>query len=886
LGTNEKTLIDIICSRSNDELVEIKRVYEDEFKRLLECDVKSDTSGDFRRLLLALLETKRDPHNHTDEQKAHEAAKQLYAAGEKKWGTDEATFNTILATECVPQLRAIFDQYSVVAGHGIEKAIQSEFSGDAKRAYLTLIECIQNRPRYFANRINDAMKGMGTRDRELITIIVQRAEYDLALIRDEYRREFNKKLVDAIRSECSGAYQDSLIAITRVAMSYQQFNGTIRPQPNFNPVQTAEILKEAMKGFGCDKHKVLHELTRINSAQRQMVSAEYMAMYGSDLRHDLKEELHGDFEEVILALMLSPAVYDARHLHKAISEKKERRMGGRILPIYTFVFSVYHPYWCFQGLGTKEDVLIDVICTRSNEQLNAIKVAYEGEFGRSLERAIKWDTSGDFERLLIALLQARRDESNRVNEQKAFEEAQKLYEAGEKKWGTDESTFTSILVTENFHQLRKVFEQYNALAGHPIEQAIKSEFSGDTKNGFITVIECIQSTPKFFAHRIHHTMKGFGTNDSELIRLIVSRSECDLALIRDAYPTEFEKTLVDAIRSECSGAYRDCLIAIARVAMYYHQFNGTIRQQPNFNPVQTAEILKEAMKGLGCDKHKVLHELTRINSAQRQMVSAEYMAMYGSDLRHDLKEELHGDFEEVILALMLSPAVYDARHLHKAISGLGTKENVLIDVICTRSNEQLNAIKVAYEGEFGRSLESAVKWDTSGDFERLLVALLQARRDESNRINDHKAKEDAQKLFEAGENTWGTDESTFTSILVTENFHQLRRVFEHYNDIAGHPIEQAIEREFGGDTEKGFIVLVDCIQSTPKFFAQRIHHAMKGFGTNDSELIRLIVSRSECDLALIRDAYANEFETTLVDAIRSECSGAYKDCLIAIVEGN
>ncbi|KHN73840.1 Annexin A7 [Toxocara canis] len=316
-------------------------------------------------------------------------------------------------------------------------------------------------------------------------------------------------------------------------MSYQQFNGTIRPQPNFNPVQTAEILKEAMKGFGCDKHKVLHELTRINSAQRQMVSAEYMAMYGSDLRHDLKEELHGDFEEVILALMLSPAVYDARHLHKAIS-----------------------------GLGTKEDVLIDVICTRSNEQLNAIKVAYEGEFGRSLERAIKWDTSGDFERLLIALLQARRDESNRVNEQKAFEEAQKLYEAGEKKWGTDESTFTSILVTENFHQLRKVFEQYNALAGHPIEQAIKSEFSGDTKNGFITLIECIQSTPKFFAHRIHHTMKGFGTNDSELIRLIVSRSECDLALIRDAYPIEFEKTLVDAIRSECSGAYRDCLIAI------------------------------------------------------------------------------------------------------------------------------------------------------------------------------------------------------------------------------------------------------------------------------------------------------------------------------------
>uniref|UniRef100_A0A0M3IIJ9 Annexin n=1 Tax=Ascaris lumbricoides TaxID=6252 RepID=A0A0M3IIJ9_ASCLU len=44
---------------------------------------------------------------------------------------------------------------------------------------------------------------MGTNDRELITIIVQRSEVDLALIRDQYKREFNKKLVEVIRSECS-----------------------------------------------------------------------------------------------------------------------------------------------------------------------------------------------------------------------------------------------------------------------------------------------------------------------------------------------------------------------------------------------------------------------------------------------------------------------------------------------------------------------------------------------------------------------------------------------------------------------------------------------------------------------------------------------------------
>lgn len=48
------------------------------------------------------------------------------------------------------------------------------------------------------------------------------------------------------------------------------------------------------------------------------MAAEYAAKYGTRLMHDLKGELHGDLEEVILALMLSPAVYDSRHLHKAI----------------------------------------------------------------------------------------------------------------------------------------------------------------------------------------------------------------------------------------------------------------------------------------------------------------------------------------------------------------------------------------------------------------------------------------------------------------------------------------------------------------------------------------------------------------------------------------
>ena len=66
-------------------------------------------------------------------------------------------------------------------------------------------------------------------------------------------------------------------------------------------------------------------------------------------------------------------------------------------------------------------------------------------FKRTLEKDIVGDTSGHLKKILIALLQGQRSESNEVNEDEAENDARILYEAGEKKWGTDESKFVDIL---------------------------------------------------------------------------------------------------------------------------------------------------------------------------------------------------------------------------------------------------------------------------------------------------------------------------------------------------------------------------------------------------------------------------------------------------------
>ncbi len=93
---------------------------------------------------------------------------------------------------------------------------------------------------------------------------------------------------------------------------------------------------------------------------------------------------------------------------------------------------------------------------------------------------------------------------------RANQDARKLYSAGERRLGTDESAFNAILASQNFAQLRAVFIEYEKVTGHGIERAIESEFSGDIKDGLIAIIKCVKNRPAFFAECLYNSMKVCG----------------------------------------------------------------------------------------------------------------------------------------------------------------------------------------------------------------------------------------------------------------------------------------------------------------------------------------------------------------------------------------
>uniref|UniRef100_A0A665W5V0 Annexin n=1 Tax=Echeneis naucrates TaxID=173247 RepID=A0A665W5V0_ECHNA len=649
----------------------------------------------------------------------------------------------------------------------------------------------------------------------------------------------------------------------------QVFRGTITDAPNFDATADAEALYNAMKGIGSDKEAILDLVTSRSNAQRQEIIAAYKSSFGKDLIDDLKYELTGKFERLIVSLMRTPAYHDAKEIHDAV-----------------------------KGAGTDERCLIEVLASRNNKQIHDMVAAYRDAYGREIEEDIIMDTSGHFKKMLVVLLQGTRDESGVVDADLVEQDAQDLYAAGEEQWGTDEAKFIMILGNRSMTHLRMVFDAYEKIAETSIEDSIKSELSGDFERLMLAVVQCIRSVPMFFARRLYKSMKGLGTADNTLIRIMICRSEIDMLDIRECFRLRYEKSLYNMIKDDTSGDYKRTLLELcggdddlageffpeaAQIAYKMWELSAMTKVQV-WAPISCFTSALTTFWTAGTDEDAIIEIIAKRSNAQRQEIRQAFKSLLGRDLMKDLKSELSKNLERLIIGLMLTPAEFDAKMMRKAMEGAGTDEHALIEILVTRSNEEIQAMCAAYENAYKKSLEAAIQSDTSGHFCRILVSLVQGAR-EVGPADMERANEDAQELADACNADSDDMEMKFMSILCTRSFPHLRKVFQEFVKCSNKDIEQIIKKEMSGDVKNAFYAIVRSVKNQPSYFADRLYKAMKGLGTDDRALIRIMVSRSEIDLFNIRKEFKETHDASLHEFIQGDTSGDYRKTLLVLCGG-
>ncbi|KAM7535157.1 hypothetical protein Aperf_G00000090360 [Anoplocephala perfoliata] len=308
-----------------------------------------------------------------------------------------------------------------------------------------------------------------------------------------------------------------------------------------------------------------------------------------------------------------------------------------------------------------------------------------------------------------------------------------------------------------------------------------------------------------------------------------------------------------------------------------------------FDPDMDAQALEKAMKGLGTNEQVITDILANRTVKQRQEIAKIYKASYGRDLIHRLKQEISGKFRKVVLMSFLDKAHLNAKALFKAVNGLGTKEEVIIQVLCTASNDEIADLREAYEhillekneNPIRRNIESDIISDLSGDFEKFIVAILQGAREQG--LDRKAAEADVEALYSAGEKKLGTDEEVYTRIFARNSYETIRLMDELYYEKTNHGLLKAIDSELSGDYKKAITTVVKTAFNKEECIADFLRDSMTGVGTDDEQLMRLVLAYAEDGMAEIKAIFEAKNEKSLEEWIKSDTSGDYGRFLITLV---
>ena len=206
-SVSEIPIFEILTSRPKWMLDDLKIAYKNNTGKELSEDLEKKFSGNLKRNVLSLLNTVRNTNENPNKIECEKDSEILIKNKESSWFDDQKIFDNIFAKKSGEELVIIARYYYKKTGVALCDAIEKKMSGKNKSLFNEILFNNINPSEMFADKIYSALKGIGTDSNTLNRILSTRNEIDMVDIREIYFVKYNKKLVDAIKSDTSGPYQ-------------------------------------------------------------------------------------------------------------------------------------------------------------------------------------------------------------------------------------------------------------------------------------------------------------------------------------------------------------------------------------------------------------------------------------------------------------------------------------------------------------------------------------------------------------------------------------------------------------------------------------------------------------------------------------------------------
>jgi len=283
----------------------------------------------------------------------------------------------------------------------------------------------------------------------------------------------------------------------------------------------------------------------------------------------------------------------------------------------------------FRGLGTDNKTVIEIMANRSKEQLAAVAQAYAQKYGKTLEHDLKSETSFNFQKLLLGLLNYR---TNLRRE---------LLRYATKGAGTAERYLIDVLAPASNQEILDIHRVDPKAIDMVLDDVTFGNFAkmirnlvrGNREEG----VPVNEDEAKRVAETLYRAGEGrLGTDDSIFVDVFTRRSSAFLQRVGFYYSqTHKRHTLQTAIKKETSGHYKSLLMALSKPRYEFY-----------------ADRLYKAMHGLGTDDNALIYLFSLLTKAELKQVENIFRQKRNKTLQSMIRGDTSGNYEKLLLELL------------------------------------------------------------------------------------------------------------------------------------------------------------------------------------------------------------------------------------------
>lgn len=252
------------------------------------------------------------------------------------------------------------------------------FSADSRFEYVMVLKSLGplGGDVYLIDR---ACRGAGTHEDLLTEILIGRSNSEIHMLKETYRRTYNKDLTAVIRGELSMKTERMFNMVLAGTRDEAAFVNQQQVQ------QDVEALYRAGAGkIGTDEIAICGILTQRSDQHLQAIAQAFPARHRVSLSHMVQSEFSGHMKEALLHIAQG-AEQDGHGVYRD-TNLLEAAMAG---------------------MGTKDERLCYRIVRYhwNRPRFNAIKNQYQQLYRTSLRKRVEGETSGKYEKALVGLIE-------------------------------------------------------------------------------------------------------------------------------------------------------------------------------------------------------------------------------------------------------------------------------------------------------------------------------------------------------------------------------------------------------------------------------------------------------------------------------------------------